>query len=263
MISNPLRDLRFRLGLKGLNVSTQTEETEMNRANKRSRAHLGGLLALALGIAALLAIPAGAAAKDRNHDRIPDGWEKQHHLSLNVNQAGRDQDGDHLRNRAEFNAGDNPRDSDSDDDGVIDGNENAGTISSFDATSGKLTIALFNGDSISGIVDSTTEIKCEGPDDNSGEVVRSRSGEEEPGDDNGGQGQEQSGDDNGGDNSGPGSDNSGPGSSGSEHSGQSGDDDNEVSACTTADLVSGAVVQEADLHLQNGTATFDEVELAH
>jgi hypothetical protein len=244
-------------------VSTQTEEIEMNRANKRNRARLGGLLVLALGIAALLAIPGVAAAKDRNHDKIPDRWEKRHHLSLSVDQAGRDQDGDHLRNRGEFRAGDNPRDSDSDDDGVTDGNENAGTISSFDATSGKLTIALFNGDSISGLVDSTTEIKCEGPDDNSGGEVRSRSGEEEPGDDHGGQGEEQLGDDNGGDNSGPGSDNSGPGSSGGDNSGQSGDDDNEVSNCTTADLVTGAAVQEADLHLENGVATFDEVELAH
>jgi hypothetical protein len=264
MISNPIRDLRLRLGLEGLNVSTQTEEIEMNRANKRSRSRLGGLLVLALGIVALLAIPAGAAAKDRNHDRIPDRWEKRHHLSLNVNQAGRDQDGDDLRNRSEFRAGDNPRDDDSDDDGVMDGDENAGTISSFDATSGKLTIALFGGDSISGIVDSTTEIKCEGPDDNSGEAVRSRSGEEEPGDDHGGRGEEELGDDHGGgDNSGPGSDNSGPGSSGADNSGHNGDDDNDGRTCTIAELVTGAVVQEADLHLENGTATFDEVELAH
>jgi hypothetical protein len=256
MISNPIRDLRLRLGLEGVNVSTQMEETEMNRANKKSRSRLGGLLVLALGIAALLAIPGVAAAKDRNHDKIPDRWEKRRHLSLSVDQAGRDQDGDHLRNRGEFRAGDNPRDSDSDDDGVNDGNENAGTISSFDATSGKLTIALFNGDSISGLVDSTTEIKCEGPDDNSGGEVRSRSGEEEPGDDHGGRGEEELGDDHGGDNS-------GPGSSGSDNSGHSGDDDNGVSNCTTADLVTGAAVQEADLHLENGVATFDEVELAH
>ena len=66
--------------------------------------------AAALGALALLALPGAAAAKDGNHDRIPDRWEKRHHLSTAVNQAPRDQDSDHLRNRAEFLAGDNPRD---------------------------------------------------------------------------------------------------------------------------------------------------------
>src|SRR3954449_1285786 len=96
-----------------------------------------------LGLLALLALPGAAAAKDGNHDRIPDRWEKRHHLSTAVNQARHDQDRDHLRNRAEFLAGDNPRDRDSDDDGVIDGNENAGTIDSFDSATGRLVIDLF------------------------------------------------------------------------------------------------------------------------
>jgi hypothetical protein len=205
--------------------------------------------AAALGALALLALPGAAAAKDGNHDRIPDRWERHHHLSTAVNQAGRDQDNDHLRNRAEFLAGDNPRDRDSDGDGVMDGNENAGTITSFDAATGKLTIGLFNGDSVSGLVTDRTKIKCE--DEHSPDVTtRARHGEEEPGDDHGG-------------NSGPGGeDNSGPGSS---HSGRgpSGHDDNGTGAnCTTSDLIVGATVEEADLELGHGTATFDEVELA-
>jgi hypothetical protein len=222
--------------------------------------------AAALGALALLALPGAAAAKDGNHDRIPDRWERHHHLSTAVNQAGRDQDNDHLRNRAEFLAGDNPRDRDSDGDGVMDGNENAGTITSFDAATGKLTIGLFNGNSVSGLVTDRTKIKCE--DEHSPDVTtRARHGEEEPGeepgDDNGGHGEE-SGDDHGG-NSGPGNggeDNSGPGSS---HSGRgpSGHDDNGTGAnCTTSDLIVGATVEEADLELEHGTATFDEVELA-
>src|SRR3954470_6243489 len=87
--------------------------------------------AAALGALALLALPGAAAAKDRNHDHIPDRWEKRHHLSTAVNQARRDQDSEPLRNRAEFLAGDNPRNADSDGDGIPDGEENAGKIASF------------------------------------------------------------------------------------------------------------------------------------
>ncbi|HEX3042312.1 MAG TPA: hypothetical protein VHP56_09535 [Solirubrobacterales bacterium] len=235
---------------------------------KARRPRLGmTLFALLLGAIALLAMPGLAAAKDRNHDRIPDRWEKRHKLSLKVNQARHDQDGDHLRNRGEFLAGDNPRDRDSDDDGVMDGSEQAGTIASFDATSGRLTINLFGGDTISGLVNDETEIKC---DDSSSASVSSEgsgSGESEPGDDhgegeeagddNGGHGEEpgdDNGGDQGGDNSGPGSDNSGPG--------HEGDDDHGDRRCTTAELVPGAVVEEAELKLENGQATFHEVELS-
>ena len=224
-----------------------------------------------LGTLALLALPGAAAAKDGNHDRIPDRWEKRHRLSTSVNQAFRDQDHDHLRNRAEFLAGDDPRDRDSDDDGVMDGNENAGTITAFDAATGRLTISLFNGDSITGLVTDQTRIKCE--DEHSPDVtVRARQGEEEPGDDRGGHGEEP-GDDNGGHGEEPGDDNggqigddqgdnSGPGSS---HSGRgpSGNDDNGTGAnCTTSDLTVGATVEEAELELERGVATFEEVELA-
>ena len=195
--------------------------------------------AAALGVLALLALPGAAAAKDGNHDRIPDRWERHHDLSTAVNQAGRDQDRDHLRNRAEFLAGDNPRDRDSDDDGVMDGNENAGTITSFDATTGKLVIGLFNGDSVSGLVTEGTRIKCEGT--RAPEAAMASRGEEEPGDDNGE------------DNSGSGSENSGPGH---------GDEDGEGANCTTSDLIAGATVEEAELELEHGVATFEEVELA-
>ena len=214
--------------------------------------------AAALGALALLALPGAAAAKDRNHDHIPDRWEKRHHLSTAVNQAPHDQDRDHLRNRAEFLAGDNPRDRDSDDDGVIDGNENAGTITSFDAATGKLVINLFSGDSVSGLVTESTRIKCE--DEHSPDVAtRARHGEEEPGDDRG-EGEEP-GDDNGGEAGG----NSGPGNGGEDNSGPgpSGRDDNGAGAkCTMADLVAGATVEEAELELEHGVATYEEVELA-
>jgi hypothetical protein len=198
----------------------------MNRLKKTST-RLSALLALALGAAAFLAVAGAAAAKDRNHDRIPDRWEARHHLSLQVNQARRDQDRDHLRNRAEFLAGEDPRDDDTDNDGVEDGEENAGTIASFDAASGRLVIDLFGKDTIAGTVDSQTRIKCE----------------DEPGARHEG----------GGD--------SGPGSSSSGRRG--GDDDDEGDAgCTVADLKVGAVVEEAELEIEHGQATFEQVELA-
>jgi hypothetical protein len=215
--------------------------------------------AAALGALALLALPGAAAAKDGNHDRIPDRWERHHHLSTAVNQAGRDQDHDHLRNRAEFLAGDNPRDRDSDNDGVMDGNENAGTITSFDAATGKLVISLFNGDPVSGLVTESTRIKCE--DEHSPDVTtRARHGEEEPGDDRG-EGAEP-GDDNGGHGEEPGDENGGEAGDNSGR-GPSGHDDNGTGAnCTTSDLVVGATVEEAALELQQGVATYEEVELA-
>lgn len=222
---------------------------------KGRRSRLGMTwFALALGALALLAMPGLAAAKDRNHDRIPDRWEKRHKLSLNKNQARLDQDRDHLRNRAEFLAGDNPRDRDSDDDGVADGQEQAGTIASFGAETGRLVIDLFGNDSVAGLVTDQTEIKCE---DDSGATVSSEgsdSGEAEPGDDHDGDnsGPSHEGDD---DNSGP-SDNSGPGHEGDEN------DDHGDRLCTTAELVPGAVVEEAELKIENGQAVFEEVELS-
>jgi len=80
----------------------------------------GGVLALAL------ALPAAAqAATDRNHDRIPDRWERAHHLSLRVDQAQRDQDHDGLRNRGEYRDHTDPHRRDSDRDGIPDGREDA------------------------------------------------------------------------------------------------------------------------------------------
>jgi len=242
--------------------------------NKGRRARFGMTwFALALGALALLAMPSLAAAKDRNHDHIPDKWEKRHHLSLKVNQAHKNQDSDALRNRAEFLAGDNPRDADSNDDGVMDGEDNAGTIASFDGETGKLVINLFGGETVSGLVDESTEIKCEDHSGASASSEGSGSGQAEPGDDNGGQeeagddnggqgeeepgddnGDEEAGDDRGGDNSGPGSENSGPGRGDGEQTGEN--------TCTSADLVPGAVVQEAELKVANGQATFEEVELS-
>jgi hypothetical protein len=130
----------------------------------------------------------------------------------------------------------------------------SGTIQSFDTEIGRLTIALLNEETVSGLVTDRTQIKCE--DEHSPDVTASRThlrhGEEEPGDDHGGRGEE-AGDDRGGDSSGPGSSGSGP----------SGHDDNGTGAnCTTSDLIVGTVVTDAELDIEHGGATWDEVELA-
>jgi hypothetical protein len=213
------------------------------------RNHSLGLLLIAIGLLAMLAVPGIAAAKqrDRNHDGIPDRWEKHHRLSTRVNQARRDQDRDRLRNRAEFLAGTNPRKADSDGDGIPDGEENAGTIASFDAASGKLVINVFGGETVSGLVTEETEIECRGQkegasasDSNDGEEGSDDDEQgEEPGDDDG---QDEQGDDQG-------------------DQEESGDDDGQASNCTTADLEVGAVVHEAELEIEDGSATFEKVEL--
>jgi hypothetical protein len=220
----------------------------------RNRTRVAGLLLAAVGALAILVLPGVAAAKDRNHDRIPDRWEKRHRLSLEVNQANRDQDADHLGNAGEFQAGDNPRNDDSDGDGVMDGEENAGTIASFDAATGKLTIALFNGETVSGLVTEDTRIKCGHKCHQQGEdSADSRPGE--GGDRSGpGSGPPGQGDDE--NDAPPGHDGTPPGAS--EGPGQGAD---HGANCTTAALVVGATVKEADLEVKNGSATFEEVEL--
>jgi hypothetical protein len=191
--------------------------------------------AIAVGLAALgllvVAFSGSAVAKDRNHDRIPDRWEKHFHLSLGVNQAKRDQDRDRVDNLNEFRDGTNPRDRDSDNDGIRDADENAGVIASFDGTT--LTINLAAGGQVSGQVTAATRIECRSRDELENEI-ENEARESRDGDSG-----------SGGDNSGPGSDNSGPGNA------------DAGGVCGTADLTPGTVVHEAELE----GGVFEKVEL--
>lgn len=143
-----------------------------------------------------------------------------------------------------------------------------GTIASFDTETGRLTISLLDGETVSGLVTDRTRIRCE--DEHAPDVTQLRRGEPEPGDD---RGEEESGDDRGGRDEEPrddhgeevgddhGGDNSGPASS---HSGggPSGHDDNGAGAnCTVSDLIVGADVEGAELEIEHGSAFFDEIEV--
>jgi hypothetical protein len=199
------------------------------------------LLFLACAFAAVLAFPASGMARshgDRNGDRIPDRWERAHHLSLKINQAKRDQDHDGLRNKAEFMAGDNPRDADTDNDGVKDGQEKAGQVVSF--TAGVLTVHLFNGDDAKGKVDADTEIEC----DDDAMTPTPTAPAARAADDGGG-------DHGDGDHQGAGDDDQGD-DDGHDH-GQAG--------CDATKLTPGAVVQEAELKATAAGLVFEKIEL--
>lgn len=214
-------------------ASTQKTTTGSQDKELRMRKRLFGIIMIsALAVLATAAAP--SQARDRNHDKIPDKWEKSHHLSLRVNQGRKDQDHDGLKNRGEFRAQDDPRDADSDNDGTDDGNEQSGTVTAFDGTT--LTVSLFAGGSVTGKVTPSTQVECDtggddnghggGDDDNANDSSLRH-------DEGGQQGDDNEGDDNEGDNQ----------------------------SCPAGALKTGAVVQEADIHLGNDGAVFEKIEL--
>src|SRR5215212_6294434 len=217
--------------------------------------------------AALLVVPAGALGKsrDRDHDRMPDKWEKKHHLNVHAKDARKDPDRDHLSNLSEFRHhtdprkadtdddairdddelrdDTNPRKDDSDDDGIKDANELSGTITSF--TNGVLTIRLAGqgAGTLVGTVNAATRIECDDEDDDAQGSRRTAA----TGDDGHG------GDD----------DNSGPGSTNGGHDGRDDDDDRDGDErCTSADLKPGARVHEAQIaKAADGSTVFTKIEL--
>jgi hypothetical protein len=237
------------------------------------------LIVTAVAALALLALPAAALAKrgDRNHDRIPDKWERNFHLSLKVNQANKDQDHDglnnkrefqagdnprdadtdndgknDLNNKREFQAGDNPRDADTDNDGKNDGQENPGTVAHFDSATGTLTINTASGP-VTGKVTNDTEIECDSEAENEQEIEHPQNA-----------GAPVAGEHNNGEHN----DGEHPDSHDkvtAAHDGGSSSDDAEKQAdqsnCGPADLVDGARVHEAELELQGDQAVWKKVEL--
>jgi hypothetical protein len=144
------------------------------------RYRLPAVLTAATAIAfAAFAVP--AMARDINHDKLPDRWEKRNVLSLKLKQTRRDPDRDKLNNLGEYRNGTDPHnpdtdgdgipdgaevamgldptDPDSDGDGVVDGQDNVGKIASFDGTT--LVIQTVTGSRISGTVNGDTYISCD------------------------------------------------------------------------------------------------------
>jgi hypothetical protein len=66
---------------------------------------------------------AAAAPRDRDHDGLPDRWERRHHLAVAKKSARSDPDRDRLSNLREYRLRTNPRRKDTDRDGLRDGVE--------------------------------------------------------------------------------------------------------------------------------------------
>jgi hypothetical protein len=202
-------------------------------------------LTLVLALIGSLALAASASANDANRDRIPDRWEKRHGLSLAVKQSARDQDRDGLKNRGEWRAKMDPRDADSDDDGLDDSEENAGTVTAF--ANGDLTITLFDGGTLTGKVTEETEIECD-VDDTTARAAH------DPGDDD--EGDDDEGDSDWRDDHGDWGDDRGDRG---ERDDRDCDDDGDE--CGTEALTVGRAVEEAELKIGSAGRIWTEIEL--
>jgi hypothetical protein len=181
---------------------------------------------------------------DRNHNGMADRWERK----FRVHKATADPDRDGVQNIGEFHNGTNPRDADTDNDGVKDGQEKAGQVVSF--TAGILTVHLFNGDDVKGTVDADTEIECDDAATTPTTTAPAARAADDGGGDNG------DGDHERGDHQGPGDD-----GQGDDDQGDDDGHDQGQAGCDATKLTSGAVVQEAELKATAAGLVFEKIEL--
>ena len=73
-----------------------------------------------LALAYLVGSAPASAPRDRDHDGLPDRWERRYDLSTTKKSGKADPDHDHLRNRREYRLRTNPRKRDTDGDGFDD-----------------------------------------------------------------------------------------------------------------------------------------------
>lgn len=204
-----------------------------------------------------------AAGRDSDHDGMPNRFEKRYHLKANADDSAKDKDRDGLSNLAEYQAktnprkadsdrdgvrdcdedadddgaanqaedhvGSNPGDRDSDDDGVDDGDELAGTVTSFDGTT--LVIKRLDGTEVSGAVSAKTEFECRedsgaAPTPPPATAARFSGREDREDDDSDDHADEPKTDD---------------------HESDDHESDEDDANCTSASLLAGAVVREAEV----------------
>jgi hypothetical protein len=192
-----------------------------------------------------------------------------------VRDGKEDADRDRLNNAGEDDADTDPMDPDSDGDGVKDGDEHAGEITAWDGTT--LTIRVFGGATLTGVVDEDTYIGCEAADeaadyddveedptwsgdpdeDDLGKVrARTDAGDDDESYDDS---DDESGDDDGSYDDESGDDSDDYGDEDWEED-ESGDDESGQDACLDA-LKVGAQVSEASLQVTSDGSFFDTVEL--
>lgn len=148
---------------------------------RRSAVLATAVLLIAMYCLTVLATPAKAAARDSDHDGMPNRWERTHGLNPFKANAKANPDHDGLVNVGEFTFGTDPLESDSDDDGIDDGDDDAnddgvadgdedgeddgdlaGTIATFDAITGVLTLDVSGGGQVVGTVTDGTELEWDG-----------------------------------------------------------------------------------------------------
>ena len=148
-----------------------------------------------------------------------------------------------------------PHDPDTDGDGVEDGTEGAGTVASFDATTGELVINVFTARRSPGRSppdgDRVLERRRDQPDTHGDDVRRRHGDDDGPGDTSGA-------DDGPGDDS---SDDSSDSSDGPGHARDHGAGAAQDGSCTTADLVPGAIIDEAELDVTATGLVYGEIQL--
>lgn len=146
---------------------------------RRSAVLASAVLLIALYGLAVTVAPAKAAGRDADHDGMPNHWERVHGLNPHKANANANPDHDGLVNVGEYTFGTDPIDSDTDDDGIVDGDDDenedgvadgdedghddgelAGTIASFDA--GLLTLNATAGGQVTGTVTDSTELEWDG-----------------------------------------------------------------------------------------------------
>jgi hypothetical protein len=126
----------------------------------------------------------------------------------------------------------------------------AGTVASFDSATGKLTIALNDGSTVTGTVTPDTEIECEAANEPEHDNFFHKNDHGSGSGDQGGSGDQSGSGDQGdrGDDNNRGDDND--------------NNDNAMQNCDTSALTTGATVHEAELRLSGNGAIWDRVELA-